>query len=320
MTLWQLIDCSLAPPRKLCLRQESRRRRASGVIECEVQHNMQNRLLILLTLACTILCASTLRAQSLSLTPATIDAKVRRGGVYSHTFTLTNSTNTRLRVHCAVRDYWYDANNKRLTGRPGTLPRSASSWVQFSSSELIVEPNSSANIKAIVSIPQDAAGGYYTSPTFEAEAAEVLQLAPQSGNGSQANIKIRFQGLMLLTTEDATEYNVEIMDGRISPPTASSSLQMNLDVRNRSTTHARIQGVFAVLDASGKLAGLGKIEEKRYMPGQRDTVKAAWSGALAPGHYTAVVTLSYNRVGMTPATLVYQVPFDAGPSSALARQ
>lgn len=240
-----------------------------------------------------------------------MDATVKRGSSYSNTFTLTNGTNARLRVHCSVTDYWYDdETNQRVTGRAGTLPRSASLWVQFSPPEFVIEPHTSGSVNAVITVPRGAAGGYYTAPTFETENADPP--TPGAAGTAQANIKIRFQGLLLLTTEDTTEYNVEIMAGQISPPTASSPLRMNLDVRNRSTAHARVHGVFAVLDSFGKLAGQGEMEEKRYMPGQRDALKTEWAGELERGRYTAVVTLSYARAGMTPATVVYELPFEVG--------
>jgi hypothetical protein len=74
------------------------------------------------------------------------------------------------------------------------------------------------------------------------------------------------------------------------------------------------------LDASGKLAGRGTIKEKRFMPGQRNTLKTAWAGELAPGRYTAVITLTYNRVGADPATVVYELPFEAAAVAKLGRK
>lgn len=263
--------------------------------------------------ACT--CA---QAQSLTLTPAVLEAQVQRGATYANSFILMNSTDARLRVHCSLNDYWYDENNRRITGRPGTLPRSASSWIQFSSTELVLEPHSSTSVKFVISVPQDAAGGYYTSPTFETEAVDE---PPARGiSTSQTKIKIRFQGLLLLTTTDATEYNVEIMGVQISPPTASRSLEVNVDVRNRSTTHTRVGGMFALLDPSGKLAGRGKIKEKRFLPGERNTLKTAWVGGLASGHYRAVVTLNYERAGAEPLTIFYELPFEANALATLSRQ
>ncbi len=273
---------------------------------------IQRKFLILLACATMLCCFSTAQAQqdSVAVTPIFIDAKVKRGGSYTQTFSLTNNTGTRLRFQCSVGDIWYDENNKRMTGRPGTLPRSASLWVQFSPAEVVVEPGSSVAVKAIVTVPVMAAGGYYTVPIFEAMPADQStgDAAPSQGSTATASIGIRFRGLMTLTTLDASEYNVEILGGRISPPSASTELAIQLDVRNRSTAHVRVRGAFAILSSSGALAGRGTIKDKRYLPGQRNVLQTGWAGELSPGKYTAVVTLSYDRVGMEPATLVYELP------------
>jgi hypothetical protein len=178
--------------------------------------------------------------------------------------------------------------------------------VQFAPSEIIIEPHSSGTVNAMITVPPGASGGYYTVPIFETEPADVSTPAPGT---AQANIRVRLEGLLLLTTDIATEYSVEVMAARVTAPTSASPLEMSLDVRNRGTSHARVHGVFALLDASGKLAGRGKIDEKRYMPGQRKLHKTNWAGELAPGSYTALVTLSYDRAGMAPATLVHEIPF-----------
>ena len=101
-------------------------------------------------------CFSIVQAQqgSISISPASIDAKVKRGTSYTQNFTLTNNTDNRLRFHCSLTDFWYDENNNRLTGRPGTLPRSASAWIQFSPADVIIAPNSTATVKAVITIPQ----------------------------------------------------------------------------------------------------------------------------------------------------------------------
>jgi hypothetical protein len=273
---------------------------------------------ILITLACTwaafLCCFSQTQAQqnSVAVTPASIDAKVKRGSSYTQTFTLTNNTGTRLRFKCSVADVWYDEDNKRITDRPGTLPRSASLWVQFSPSEIIVEPRSSGTVKAMVTVPATAAGGYYSVPVFEAMPSDpvLADAALLKVSTARATIGVRFNGLMMFTTLDTSEYNVEFMGGQISPPTASSEFGIQLDVRNRGTTHATIRGAFAILNATGMLAGRGTIEDKRYMPGQRKTLQATWAGELPPGAYTCVITLSYNRVGMEPATLFYELPLE----------
>lgn len=244
---------------------------------------------------------------SVAVTPAYLDAQVKRGTAYSKNFIITNNTKARLLFNCSVADYWYDEQNKRVEGRPGTFPRSASEWVRFSPSEVVVEPNSYATVKVVITVPQRAAGGYYAAPIFEAK-----PVAPEHDKGKSvtASVGISIHGILMLTTTDAAEYNVEIMGGEVKPPTASSELEMQLDVRNRSTAHTRIRGAYALFDASGNLAGRGKMKDKNFMPGQRNAYQSSWAGELAPGRYTAVVTLSYDRAGAEPATVVYELTFE----------
>ena len=277
-----------------------------------------NKYKFLNLLFCSVIviagCFSVAQAQqqaSVAISPASIDAKVKRGASYTQNFTLTNNTGVRLRFRCFANDMWFDEQNKRLTGRPGTFPRSASLWMQFTPSEIVVEPNSSAVVKAVITVPQGASGSFYTVPVFEGMPVEKpLGAAVIKTNISTASIGIRFRGLMMFTTDEGSEYNVEIMSGQILPPTVSSELELNLDLRNRGTAHAKVRGAYAILNSSGTLAGRGNIEEKRYLPSQRDAIKSKWSGELPPGNYTCVVTLSYNRVGLEPTSLVYEIPFN----------
>jgi hypothetical protein len=273
----------------------------------------------LICLLAVLFCSTALtqaQQSSVGVSPASVEAKVKRGSTYTQTYALFNNTNERMRFRCSLLDYWYDENNKRLTGRPGTFPRSASLWVQFSPSEVIVEPHGTASVRATISVPLMAAGGYYTMPVFE---AMPVKNKPASGNTATASIGVRFRGLVMLATEDANEYIVEIMGGRVLPPTTSTPLEMDIDVRNRGTVHARVHGVFAILDAKGTLAGRGKVEDDKFLPGQREMMKVPWAGELQPGHYTALLTLSYDRVGMEPATLVYELPFEVSQQNPVTQ-
>lgn len=273
----------------------------------------KSKSLFLLAAAILLSSFTVARAQenSVGITPASIDAQVTRGSSYTQTFTVFNNTGTRLRFQCSAEDVWYDEANKRLAGRAGTLPRSASLWVLFSPAEVVVEAHSLSLVVATISVPLSAAGGYYTVPVFKS--LPVDQGAPDvavvSGNNATASLGVRFLLLMMFTTLDASEYNVEIMSGKISPPSASSELAMELDVFNRSTAHVNLRGAFAIISSTGILVGRGAVPTKKYFPAQRNSIDTGWAGELPPGSYTSVITLSYDRVGMAPATIVYELPF-----------
>jgi hypothetical protein len=247
---------------------------------------------------------------SIAITPASLEATVKAGASYTQHFTLANGTNERVVFRCSAIDMWLDDQNRRINGRPGTLPRSASLWVQFTPSEVVVEPHASSVIKATITIPPGATGSFYTVPVFEIAPANKPLISKIVDTGvSTTSIGIRFRGLMTLTTEQGSEYNVEIMGGQVLPPTAASELTLSLDLRNRGSAHAKIRGAFAILDGSGRLAGRGNFEEKALLPTQQNAIRGKWSGELKPGNYTGLATLSYNRVGLQPFSLVYEIPF-----------
>ncbi len=247
---------------------------------------------------------------SLGISPASIDAKVKRASSYTQNFTLSNSTNQKLRITVSLEDMWYDEQNKRLVGRPGTLPRSASPWIQLIPGEVVVEPHSSVDIKAVITVPSNAAGSYYAVPVFNGLPVEkpTTQTSDKT-TSAVAKIGIRFRGLIMLTTTEGSEYNFEIKTGKITPPTASSEMEMALDINNRGTAQARIRGSFAILNASGTLAGRGSLTEKNLLPSRIGTIKGNWAGELPAGNYTGIVTLSYDRIGLDADTLIYEIPF-----------
>lgn len=252
-----------------------------------------------------------IKPASVAITPASIDRNVEPGASHTQNFSVVNNTNERLKVRMSVQDVWIDEQNKRIEGRPGTLPRSASLWVQFTPAEFIAEPFSTGKVKAVITVPSSAAGSFYTVPVFEiaSAATPVFQTVSATAITASASIGLRFRGIMMLTTGTGSEYNVEIMGGNITPPTATSELDLTLDMRNRGNAHAKVRGAFAILDSAGKLAGRGAIDEKKLLPTQRKATTAKWSGELKPGDYTAVVTLSYNRVGSTTTSLAHEIPF-----------
>src|SRR5258706_11827143 len=158
---------------------------------------------IIVVVLVLLICSGSVMAQpaSVAITPASIDTKVKAGASYTQSFTLSNSTNERLRFRCSANDMWFDEQNRRITTDAGTQPRSASLWIQFTPSEVIIEPHGSAVVKATITIPQIASGSFYTVPVFEAALVEkpLMQTVAQTTD-STASIGIRFRGLMMLTT------------------------------------------------------------------------------------------------------------------------
>lgn len=273
------------------------------------------RFLILFACVCTLSLTSFIEANaqqsSLTISPAFVEATVKRGTTYSKVFTIFNDTQTRYRIRPTLTDFWYGDHNQRIYGQPGTLPHSASLWLQLSPAEIVVEPKGTATIRAMIAVPQAVSGTYYTMPIFAVEPADhATQTHDPKSTTLKAAISFQLRGLLILTADDAPNYKVEVAGGEVVPPTDSSELQLNLKVRNSGATQTRTRGMYAILDTAGKLAGRGTMNEKRLMPGQQSSLTSLWAGSLAKGNYTAIVTLTYDRTHAEPATLIREIPFE----------
>ena len=242
---------------------------------------------------------------SLGVTPAMVVANVTPGKTFVQEYTLANNSADYVRFRCTLGDYWYDENNAPLLAAPNTLERTAAAWIQFTPSEVVAKPRSSVTIKAVISIPETAAGGFYATPFFEGEAVD----ATGKDARASSSIAVRIGGLMMLATEKKSEYALEIAAAKVAPPTEFSEFELTLDTLNRGNVHAFLKGAFAILDERGKLVGQGRIANHVLMPGQRRAFKENWGGQLLSGEYTVVSTLSYDRAGLTAATLVNETKF-----------
>ncbi|MBC7796639.1 MAG: hypothetical protein H7Z37_07190 [Pyrinomonadaceae bacterium] len=249
------------------------------------------------------------RKPSLGVAPAIVIANVKPGKTFTQEFTLANGSDGYVRFRCSLGDYWFDKDNAPVLASAGTLERSASPWIQFTPSEVLIAPQSSVVVKAVISIPQNAVGGYYSMPFFEGEAAEPPNSVASKGEiRAVSSIALRIGGLIMLSTEKDSDYNIEIVNGKATPPTDSTELELTLDVINRGNVHAYLKGLFAILDDKGQLVGQGKIEDRMAMPSQSRTLKGIWSGDLPPGDYTVLSTISFERAGLAPMSLVNEVP------------
>lgn len=252
---------------------------------------------------------------SAGVTPGSVEATVKPGSTYTQSYVLSNNGSAPLRFRASVIDYWYDANDVRVFGPAGTLPHSASNWIQFTPAEVLVGPHSSGTIKATVTIPAGARGGYYSMPVFEGLPAVSTT---SEKTGASTAIGFRFRGLMMLAIEGSNKYQLDLIGRKLSPPSATKPLELELQLRNNSTVHLRLRGSFAILDNLGAMAGRGKFEPVKVLPGQSKRMNLPWAGELSPGAFTALVTVTYDRIGMEPATQVYEIPFVVAPPEPLS--
>jgi len=81
----------------------------------------------------------------------------------------------------------------------------------------------------------------------------------------------------------------------LTPPSENHGLRLDFNLENQGNTHVFPLPRLAILDSHHKLVGKAEADMKRYLPGQKDAMHVDWTGSLAPGDYTAVLTISYGE-------------------------
>ena len=100
---------------------------------------------------------------------------------------------------------------------------------------------------------------------------------------------------MLLRAESTEEYKIELSDVKVTPPAEAHGLSVDFDLLNASNTHVFPVARVAVLDSNRKLVAKAESAEKRFLPGQKNSMHVEWAGKLPPGNYTALLTVAYGE-------------------------
>lgn len=234
--------------------------------------------------------ASLAQAQSVGIAPAQVVKDFKAGVPFEIELAAVNRGNDPIEMNVEITDFWYDEKGEKLFSAPGTSPRSAANWIQFVPERFQIPAQGTQKMKAIVTPPADASGGYYAVLFVE---SKPVQTANKTPDGKTVFARMRVGCLVLLTTRDTAEYKIEVSNLKLVPPAANQGLDFSLDITDTGNTHVFPIGRLAVLDAKRKLVAKAEGEMMRLLPGQKNKMHVSWAGELPPGNYTAVMTLAY---------------------------
>jgi hypothetical protein len=245
------------------------------------------------------------RAQALGLAPAQVVEKFKPGVPLQIDLSTVNNGDQPAEMSVEITDFWYNEKNEKVFTTPGTSPRSAANWIQFVPEHFQVPAHGTQKMKAIITPPSDAKGGYYA--VLFVDSKPVLSFT-DSKTGQGVNTNMRLGCLVLLSAENTEQYKIELSNVKLTPPSSSQGLGLTFDLLNSGNTHVFPQARLAVLDSHRKLVAKAENDQKRFLPGQKDTLHVDWAGTLPAGDYTAVLTVAYGEDRIE----TQQVPFNIG--------
>jgi len=247
-------------------------------------------------------------AQSIGLAPAQIITDFKPGVPFEQELSVANNGGEGVELHVQITDLWYNSKNEKTFEAPGTSPRSAANWIQFVPERFTVAAGRSQKMRAVITPPVDARGGYYAVLFVESKPVATNK---QTEDGKRVFANMRIGCLVLLTAKNTETFNVNLNDLKLVPPGENKGLSLTFAVDNQSNTHVFPQAKLAILSPEHKLLGKSESEFKRFLPGQKDLMKVDWNGELKQGDYSAVLSLVYGGTHVETRQIAFTVPTKA---------
>lgn len=289
-TIWKSANCSSDPAQASPPLQEASTRTSLGVGIC--------------LLLAVLLAPASAAAQALGLAPAQVVQKFKPGSAFEFQLASVDNGDTPVEVSVQITDFWYNEKNEKVFSPPGTSPRSAANWIQFVPEHFEIPAHGTQRMRAIVTPPADAVGGYYAVLFVQSKPVLTNQLT-KDGKSVFANVRVGC--LVLLTAEGTETYKIGLENVNLTPPSGNQGLNLTFDVANDGNTHVFPQGRLAVLDSNRKLVAKAESEMLRTLPGQKNPFQIYWTGSLPPGNYTGILTVTYGESSVETRAIPFTV-------------
>lgn len=242
---------------------------------------------------------------AVGLSPALVNQTFKPGEPFDLELTVTNGRDSPVQMRGVVMDWWYDEANEKVFGPAGSLPQSASNWIEFVPRQFTVPAKGAHQVKLIVTPPATAAGGYYSAAFLESK-PELAQPATTERKAIFTNVRLGC--LLMLSAENTEEYKINVSEAQFLTPQANRNLRLDFMLDNQSNSHIFPRLELILLNAAHELVAKSQGETKRFLPKQKQRMAISWGGSLAPGNYTAILTIVYGK----DKIFTQEFPFTSG--------
>ena len=232
---------------------------------------------------------------SFTITPIIQEMVVSPGETKTFRLSVFTTISRQEKMHFLVypADFRLDREGEIEFFEPGSIKRSAASWIKIEPAEFIVGPNETKDIKVTITVPRNVSGGYY--------AAILVQLLPEIPPGMKIGTvrSWRMASIVELTVSGwkKPRADINISDLKVEPSKEKKSLVFTVSVENKGDVHTRVEGNLVITTKQGrKLAELPlKAGRGTVFPESTRDFKAILEKELPQGEYFATAVLNYEN-------------------------
>jgi hypothetical protein len=241
-------------------------------------------------LACQLAATGLAQGGAALVDPASRLYQAAVGETITGSVRISNPAPVTLNLSLYLSDWSFDPIGQFTFSEPGTLERSASDWVSFSTPSLELGPNESAIVDYTVSVPADAASGTHWSVLF----VESAPTDPQPGQAA-ATFSVRVGHIVYVNVPQLNSDGAIIGMFGTPPSAADGAYSIIAQYANTGNAAQGVDGTFTVRNELGQTVIEAAIERSIVLPGIDRAYQINVIGPLPAGNYTALVVLNYGN-------------------------
>jgi len=237
-------------------------------------------------------CIPSLCAATINIDQSKIRHSIAPGNSRSGFIEVQNFTPSDIMVRAYLEDWTYSRTQDGTKNfyPPGTMPRSAASWISFVPSEFLVPANSSQRVNYTVKVPKDASGAAFAVLFFESiMGRQTIQ------DAVGMNVTLRIGSLFYIEVEGSAVRQADIGDFSFAYLSDEGASEISLDLKNTGTSDIIADAQFHIMDNTGMVFDRGQFPPAYTLPGDSVRVSAKARQKLKPGVYSLVITIDLGK-------------------------
>jgi P pilus assembly chaperone PapD len=237
-----------------------------------------------------------LAQMSVEVSPLRVEISVGAGGSHTQAVSLTNQSDTPVRVRATVED-WYlskDGTPQYQTAPTGTWT-SASAWVRVAPPEQVIAPGQQATVRFTTTVPPGTADGGYRS-------AILFEFGPPGGDPAARRREVAFRSRVATTVYVAVGQpapSVELTNLFVRAAAAGRPPEIVATLKNASRTNVRTKGTLTVYDKAGTVVRQIEVPNAPVLPESERELAMPTAGEgealLAAGDYRVEVKIDVGQ-------------------------
>ncbi|MBP9733330.1 MAG: hypothetical protein KBD07_03020 [Candidatus Omnitrophica bacterium] len=246
------------------------------------------RYFVLAVAVASLFAAAPAAATTIRIDEARVRLEMTPGETKAGQIHISNPTDGTVTVKVYTEDWEYlDSGNGDKDFFPaGTLPNTASPWITYNPSLLVIEPFGKQTVDYTIAVPSAVDGGTRYSIMF----FETSLGVGQNEEGASVSVAGRIGSLFYVDIAGTVRHEGKIELLEFTPGKGNRPSVIRPVFKNTGNTSLTVEGEFMLIDAEGAAKARGKLNPIYSREGSTTSQETEWPGRLAPGTYDGVFT------------------------------